>query len=155
MGVLCNLSRGSHTPSLTVASIIIDIPAYEVLKVWSAEVVGMASAAVAGESHGLYLATALGTVGSPTSLTFKPENDAESVPAGWLARYGFNAEPTLESVPRISLPFQPAGGVGAWPVVAGSPLIFANKSSAAIRCALRSILGTSAIALNLRLELGV
>lgn len=155
MGVLVTLNRGSHTPSLTVASIILDIPAYEVLKVWSAEVVGMASAAAAGESHGLYLATALGTEGSPTSLTFKPESDTQSVPSGFLALYGFSAEPTLESVPRIALPFQPAGGVGAWPVVAGSPLIFHNKSGSAIRAALRSISGTSAIALNLRLELGV
>lgn len=155
MGVLVSLNRGSHTPSLTVASIILDIPAYEVLKVWSAEVVGMASAAAAGESHGLYLASTLGTEGSPTSLTFKPESDTQSVPSGFLARYGFSAEPTLESVPRVAMPFQPAGGVGAWPVVAGSPLIFHNKSGAVIRAALRSILGTSAIALNLRLELGV
>jgi hypothetical protein len=155
MGVLVNLSRGSHTPSITVASIIIDIPAFEVLKVWSSEVVGMANAAAAGESHGLYLATALGTVGTPTALTFKPENDTQTVPSGWEARYGFSVEPTLEAVPRLALPFQPAGGVGQWPVVAGSPLIFHNKSAAAIRCALRSILGTSPIALNLRLELGV
>ena len=155
MGVLVSLVRGSHTPSTTVASIIIDIPAYEVLKVWSMEVTGMASAAVSGESHGLYLATALGTVGSPTSLTFKPENDTQSVPSGWDARYGFSAEPTLESVPRLAVPFQPAGGVGAWPVIAGSPVIMHNKTSSAIRCALRSILGTSPIALSLRLELGV
>ncbi len=154
MGVLVTLNRASHTPSTTVASIIIDIPAFDVLKVWSAEVVGMASAAAAGEAHGLYLAPALGTVGPPTQLNFKPENDTQSVPSGWDARYGFSAEPTLETVPRIALPFQPAGGVGAWPVVAGSPLIFHNKSGSAIRAALRSISGTSPIALNLRLELG-
>lgn len=155
MGMLVGLSRASHTPSTTVASIIIDIPAYKILKVWSVEVVGMASAPAAGEAHGFYLATALGTVGTPTSLTFKPENSNDTVPTGWEARYGFSAEPTLETVPRIQLPFQPGGGVGAWPVVAGSPLIIANESAAAIRCALRSIAGTSAIALNLRLELGV
>lgn len=155
MGILVNVHRPLHAASVSVASLIIDIPAYEVLKIWSSEITGMASAAVAGESHGFYLATALGTVGSPTAVTAKPENDSQSVPGGWEFRYGFSAEPTLESEPRISIPFQPFGGVGAWPVVAGSPLVLANKSAAAIRCAFRSRSGTSNIALNVRAELGV
>jgi hypothetical protein len=156
MGVLCNLHRDSHAGSLTVASIVIDIPAYEVFKLWSIEAVGMASAAAAGESHGFYLVTTVGSGGSPTTLNFKPENNTQSVPAGFAAKYGYSSEPVLDTNgPLIKLPYQPAGGVGQWPLVSGSPLIVHNKSGAVIQVACRSILGTGNLALNLRCELGV
>lgn len=153
MGVIVTLRRGSHTPSTTVASIIIDIPAYKRLAIWSWASTGMASALAAGETHGFYVATALGTVGSPTALTAMPEDDRDSVPAGWEFRFGFSAEPTWEANPRAAADFQPAGGVGAWPIVAGLPLIIQNESASVKRCGFKSVSGTSSIGLIARLEL--
>jgi len=153
MGVLANAFRGSHAGNTSVCSLIILVPAYEVLKLWELEVTGMASAAAAGETHGFYLTSANGSGGTPTQVYWETENEEDSTPSGWELYYGYSSEPTLASRPRVQIPFQPFGGLGLWEGK-GSPLVVHNKSASVIHVALRSVSGTSNIALRVRAELG-
>ncbi|WP_128003454.1 hypothetical protein [Piscinibacter defluvii] len=151
---LWTFSRGSHAQSLTVASAVINVPAGRMLRFISGSVVGMASAAVAGAEFGIYLASANGSGGSPTSITPKPVDpnaDGLSVPSGFSIVYGYTTEPTLESDPKARLRFQPLGGRDWLVAVPGAELEF--WKSTAYQVALRGISGTPNVAFDFTVEL--
>jgi len=79
------------------------------------------SAGSASAEVGVFRTTANGSGGSPTSYVIKPLDPNVSVPSGFTAKSGYTTQPTAEADPVVNAVFQPYGGTGSWPVVAGAP----------------------------------
>jgi hypothetical protein len=124
MGQFFEIQRTRHAQSATVPSIVIDVPAGRKLKVHGMSAVGGDSAGAASAEIGLYRTSANGTPGSPSSAVLKPLDPAVSVPSGFTARFGFTTPPTNEADPVVRVAYQPYGGQGSWPPVAGAPAEF-------------------------------
>lgn len=151
---LWTVSRGSHALSTSADSMTIDVPAGRMLRLLGAKIVGMASAAAAGAEVGIFMTSANGSGGTPTSLTLKPVDanaDAVSVPTGFTVKYGYSTPSTLESDPKARLTFQPLGGQDRFVPVPGAELEFWKSS--AYQVSVRGISGTPNAAIELVLEL--
>lgn len=124
MGQFFEIQRTRHAQSISADSITIDVPAGRKLKIHGVSAVGGDSAGAASAEIGVYRVTANGSGGSPTNLPLKALDPAVSAPGGFTAKFGYTTPPTLEADPVIRVPYQPYGGQGAWPPVAGAPAEF-------------------------------
>lgn len=129
MGQFFEIKRGRHALSITVDSLTIDVPAGRKLKVHSLRADGGESAGSASAEVGVFRTTANGSGGSPTSYAIKPLDPNVSVPSGFTAKSGYTTQPTAEADPVVNAVFQPYGGTGSWPVVAGAPAEFWSASA--------------------------
>jgi hypothetical protein len=124
MGQFFEIQRTRHAQSVTDDSITIDVPAGRKLKVHGVSVVGGDSAGAASAEIGVYRVTTNGSGGTPSNAVLKPLDPAVSAPSGFTAKFGYTTQPVAEADPVIRVPFQPFGGQGAWPPVAGAPAEF-------------------------------
>jgi hypothetical protein len=149
---LWRIHRGSHALATADDSITINVPAGRFLRIISAKVVGMASAAAAGAELGIFRVTTVGSGGSPTSLPVKNlDPNGASAPSGFSAVYGYTTDPTIETDAMIRLGFQPFGGQDREVAVPGAEVEFWDD--VAYQVSVRSISGTPNALIELVVEL--
>ena len=124
MGQFYEIQRTRHTLSITADSLTIDVPAGRKLKVHGVTVVGGDSTGAASAEIGVYRVTTNGSGGTPTSAVLKALDPNVSAPSGFTAKFGYTTQPTVEADPVVRVSFQPYGGTGTWPPVAGAPAEF-------------------------------
>lgn len=153
-GRLFEIFRTRHAldPTTPADSIVIDVPAGQVLTIHGVEAVGGDSAGVASAELGVYNVSTVASGGSPASDDLKAL-DGGSVPSGFTARHGFTTPATLDGSPVAHVAFQPYGGVGVWPIVPGVTATF--WKSTAYQVAVRGINANGTDNPNVSLKLQV
>lgn len=151
MGQFFEIQRARHATSTTADSLTIDVPAGRKLKVHGITVTGGDSTGATSSEVGVYRVTTNGSGGSPTSAVLKALDPNVSAPSGFTAKYGYSTQPTVETDPTVRVAFQPYGGVGVWPPVAGAPAEF--WSASAYQVSVRSVLGTPNASISMLCEL--
>lgn len=129
MGQFFEIQRSRHAQSVTNDSITIDVPAGRKLKVHGVSAVGGDSSGAASAEIGVYRVTTIGSGGSPSNAVLKALDPAVSAPSGFTAKFGYTTQPVVEADPVVRVPYQPYGGQGAWPPVAGAPAEFWNVAA--------------------------
>lgn len=149
---LFTFKRGTHAQSLSVASVIIRVPAGRPLKLYMLDVAGMASAAAAGAELAVYRVGTV-SVGALTAIPLSkvdPNGADASTISGFSAGY---APATSEPAPLSgdnglveALHFQPLGGRDRFLALPGGEHVF--WSASAYEVMVRGVLGTPNIAIK-------
>ncbi len=139
------INRGAQAQSTTLDYVRITVPAGRRLIVHGLRSTGMASAAAAGCSTGVYQ-SASGSGG--TAVTIEPLDETSAVLSGLTAAFG-GTEATLGEM-RAQTDWQPGGGVDVWPSVPGVVAEFWDAAS--YQVSIRGISGTGSVAHELLFE---
>lgn len=151
MGQFFEIQRARDAQSTSTDFITVDVPAGRKLKVHGVTVVGGESTGAVSSEIGVYRVTTNGSGGTPTSVTLKPNDPNVSIPSGFTAKFGYSTPATLEADPIIRIAYQPYGGTGTWPPVAGAPAEFWLVT--AYQVSVRGISGTTNCTVTLTVEL--
>lgn len=147
--------RPPHALAVGTVSLLIVVPAYEVLTIHSAALLGNASTGAALARASIYSVTTAGSGGTPTTAAFTVHDKVgDALPSGWAVNHGnYTTAPTL-GTERMPLMVQPYGGVDEVPIVSGFPLVWHNASGSAIQVAIAGVAGTDSCAIKLLATLG-
>lgn len=151
MGQFYEIQRTRHAQSTTADSITIDVPAGRKLKVHGVSVAGGETTGAQTSEIGVYRVSTNGSGGSPSNAVLKALDPGVSAPSGFTAKFGYSTQPTVETDPVVRVAYQPYGGVGVWPPVAGAPAEFWLVT--AYQVSVRGISGTTNATITLTVEL--